>query len=105
MAEYTDLLQDVSYHLSCNLYVLRLREMIYEYFLRCRWIPLPVIQNLLLLLHCQVNFRTLCCSFALHQYNFLKFGRLSVTEGHTKVQIGTHKNSRWRNCEMADCIA
>ena len=66
MADYTDLLQDVSYHSSCNLYVQRLRQTICEYFLHCRWIPLPVIENLLLLLHCQVNFRTLCCYFALH---------------------------------------
>ena len=32
MVEYTELLQDVSYHLSRNLYVPRLREMVCEYF-------------------------------------------------------------------------
>ena len=87
MVDYTDLLQDVSYHSSCNLYVLHLRETICEYFLRCRQIPLPLMENLLLLLHCQVNFRTLCCYFALHEDNFLKFGRLSVTESHTKCKL------------------
>ena len=51
MADYTDLLQDVSYHSYRNLYVSHLRQTICEYFLRCRWIPLPVIENLLLLLH------------------------------------------------------
>ena len=66
MADYTDLLQDVSYHSSRNLYIPRLRQTICEYFLRCCWIPLLVIENLLLLLHCQVNFRMLCCYFALH---------------------------------------
>ena len=66
MADYTDLLQDVSYHSSRNLYIPRLRQTICEYFLCCRWIPPPVIENLLLLLHGRVNFRTLCCYFALH---------------------------------------
>ena len=32
MAEYTDFLRDVSYYLSCNLYVPRLRETDCEYF-------------------------------------------------------------------------
>ena len=104
LADYTDLVQYVSYHSSRNLYILHLRQMICEYILLCRWIPLPVIENLLLLLHCQVNFRTLCCYFALHKDNFLKFGRLSVTEAHTKVQIGSPKNGGWRNCEMADYV-
>ena len=100
MADYTDLLQDVSYYLSCNLYIPLLREMVCEYFLRCRWIPLSVIGNLLLLLNCQVNFRTLCYYSALHYDNFLKLGGLSVTEAHTKVQIGTQKNGGgWRKCE------
>ena len=31
MADYTDLLQDVSYHLSRNLYVPHLRETVWEY--------------------------------------------------------------------------
>ena len=48
MADYTDLLQDVSYHSSRNLYVPRLQQTICEYFLCCRWIPPPVIENLLL---------------------------------------------------------
>ena len=104
MAVYTDLLQDVSYHLSHNLYIPLLREMICEYFLRCHRIPLSVIGNLLLLLHCQVNFRTLCCYFTLHYDNFLKLGRLSVTEAHTKVQISTPKNGGGWKCEMADYL-
>ena len=55
MADYTDLLEDVSYHSSRNLYIPRLQQTICEYFLCCRWIPLPVIENLLLLLHGQVE--------------------------------------------------
>ena len=73
-------------------------------FLHCRRIFLSEIGNLLLLLHCQVNFRTLCCYFALHYDNFFKIGGLSVTEVHTKVQIGSQKNGKWRNCEMADYL-
>ena len=34
----------------------------------------------------------------------MKFGGLSVTEAHTKVQIGTQKNVGWWNCEMADYL-
>ena len=58
-------------------------------------------QKLLLLLHCQVNFRTLYYYFALTD-NFLKLGGLSVTEAHTKVQIGTQKNGECQKCEMVD---
>ena len=34
MAENTDLFRDVSYHLSCNLYVPHLQEMVCEYFFK-----------------------------------------------------------------------
>ena len=44
MADYTDLFRDVSYHLSCNLYVPRLRETVGEYFLHCRQISLSAIE-------------------------------------------------------------
>ena len=106
MADYTDLLQDVSYHSSCNSYIpllpppplpLLLQETVYEYFLRCHWLPLSVIRNLLLLFHCQ------CCYFALHQDNFLKLGGLFITEVHSKVQIGT-QHGGWQKCEMADYL-
>ena len=56
MADYIDLLRDVSYHLSHNLYALFLRETVCEYSVRCHRIPLSVIVNLLLLLHCHVKF-------------------------------------------------
>ena len=46
MADYTDLLQDVSYHSSCNMYIPLLRETVCEYFLRSHRIPLSVIGNL-----------------------------------------------------------
>ena len=49
MVDYTDLLQNVSYHSSRNLYIPHLQQMICEYFLRCRQIPPPVIENILLL--------------------------------------------------------
>ena len=55
-----------------------------------------VIGNLLLLLHCQVNFRMLCCYFT-HEDNILNLGRLSVTEAHTRVQIGIVKNGELRD--------
>ena len=51
-----------------------------------------------------MNFRTLYCYLALHQDNFLKLGGLSVTEAHTKVQIGTQNNGGWGKCKMADYL-
>ena len=34
----------------------------------------------------------------------MKIGGLSVTEVHTKMQIGTQKNGGRRNCKMADYV-
>ena len=34
----------------------------------------------------------------------MKIGGLSVTEVHTKVQIGTQKNGGWWMCEIADYL-
>ena len=43
------------------------------------------------------------CSIALLLF-CSQLGRLSVTEAHTKVQIGTQKNGRLWKCKMADCL-
>ena len=91
----TDLLQDVSYHLSHNLNIAHLRETVWVYFLRFRLIPLSVIGKLRTYFFCFIVKSILEHLAAILLYaktTSHKLVGLSVTEAQTKVQIGTQKN-------------
>ena len=69
-------------------------------FLHCVQIPLFVITNFLLRPIGRSTLEHFATVFALHQHNFLTFGRLSVTKGHMKVLIGTLLMAELQNCRL-----
>ena len=135
MVDYTDLLQDVSYHLRRNLYaplqlqffftsnniavMFTVQTVMYDFIeLYCTF---SVFEKRSVSIFMLSSDSSLCirkstsyaslsilecfAAIMLHtKTTSYKIGRLSVTEVHTKVQIGTQKNGGWRNCEMADYL-